>query len=285
MIIDFNRYNGGGSGSGSTDLTNYWNSAVTEQHIESAASITYASAVSYTDAALSGFTPAGNSNILAAITTDEEYEAISGSVKSGDLIEVWDVDINGDEETEYGLFQASNVHEGVIDWIQRDNSDSVSWSVKDYPWMDDNGVLPIELGPDTFLISAVEDAFNGIGFDGDGNPVITHIVPQYEEGEITGMTREDTPIGGGGSTEEIELPVAAAINDVKDTFNIKLNQKYYTKEEVLGLLKEKMTAGQVTNEMVAYVTPIVNLIYATIADKELTISAALNDLNTRLNNN
>lgn len=49
MIISFNRYNGGGSGSGSTDLTNYWNSAVTQEHIESAASITYASGVSYTD--------------------------------------------------------------------------------------------------------------------------------------------------------------------------------------------------------------------------------------------
>lgn len=54
MIIDFNRYNGGGSGSGSTDLTNYWNSAVTEQHIESAASITYASAASYADQAVAG---------------------------------------------------------------------------------------------------------------------------------------------------------------------------------------------------------------------------------------
>ena len=52
MIIDFNRYNGGGSGSGSTDLRNYWNSAVTEQHIESAATEVYSSAVSYTDAAL-----------------------------------------------------------------------------------------------------------------------------------------------------------------------------------------------------------------------------------------
>ena len=54
MIIDFNRYNGGGSGSGSTDLTNYWNSAVTEEHIESAASIVYDSATSYADAAVAG---------------------------------------------------------------------------------------------------------------------------------------------------------------------------------------------------------------------------------------
>lgn len=33
MIISFNRYNGGGSGSGSTDLTNYWTSAQTESAI------------------------------------------------------------------------------------------------------------------------------------------------------------------------------------------------------------------------------------------------------------
>ena len=46
MIIDFNKGNGGGN------MSNYWNSAVTEEHIESAASITYASATSYTDQAL-----------------------------------------------------------------------------------------------------------------------------------------------------------------------------------------------------------------------------------------
>lgn len=53
MIV--NKYNqGGGSGSGSTDLTNYWNSAITQEHIDSASSIVYSSASSYTDRAVSG---------------------------------------------------------------------------------------------------------------------------------------------------------------------------------------------------------------------------------------
>ena len=76
MIIDFNRYNGGGSGSGSTDLTNYWNSAVTEQHIESAASITYASAASYTDQAVAGIDMSGF--YTSAQTEDAITEAVSG---------------------------------------------------------------------------------------------------------------------------------------------------------------------------------------------------------------
>lgn len=71
MIIDFNR-NNGGSGSGSTDLTNYWNSAVTEQHIESAASITYASGVSYTDAAIAGID-------LSAYALSADVESLSAA--------------------------------------------------------------------------------------------------------------------------------------------------------------------------------------------------------------
>ena len=76
MIV--NKYNnGGGSGSGSTDLTNYWNSAVTEQHIESAASITYASAASYADLAVAGI------DLSAYLTSADTQDYVnSGDVKS-----------------------------------------------------------------------------------------------------------------------------------------------------------------------------------------------------------
>ena len=72
MIIDFNKGNGGGMPSSA--LTNYWDSAVTEEHIESASSIVYDSAKTYTDQAVSGL-------------ASEEYvqEALSGV----DLTNYW----------------------------------------------------------------------------------------------------------------------------------------------------------------------------------------------------
>lgn len=144
----------------------------------------------------SAVTMGGNSNILAAISSQTEYEAISGSVKTGDLIQVYGVDINDDGEPEYGLF--ANACEGEICWERRDNADSIKWADRDYPWMADNDVFPIDLGQNSFLISEGDGEYNGIGFDRDGNPVITRIVPEYDDqtGEVTGMTREDTPIGG-----------------------------------------------------------------------------------------
>jgi len=153
----------------------------------------------------------GNSNILAAITTQAEYEAISGDVKTGDLIQVQDVVLDGYDGPQYGLFEADVQEEesdGVVRksiyWERRDNSHSVLLSDEVYPWMAQNGVQPIEFLGDTFIISSDmtaggEEAYNGIGFDIDGKPVITHIAPAYDDetGEITGITREDTPIGGG----------------------------------------------------------------------------------------
>ena len=76
MIIDFNRYNGG-SGSGSTDLRGYWNSAVTEQHIESASSIVYGSATSYTDQALEDI---DLSEYWTSAQTEEHIESASSIV-------------------------------------------------------------------------------------------------------------------------------------------------------------------------------------------------------------
>lgn len=164
----------------------------------------------------------GNSNILLAITTDEEYAAISGSVKTGDLIQVYNVDINDDGEPEGGLFVATvqeiedrGVITRTIEWERRDSSESVLWSEKYYPWMVDNDVYPIELGGNAFLIAAGSgEEYNGIGFDGDGKPVITHIVPQYEEGEITGMTRTDRDILG--ELDIIDEVVSSALVDLKD---------------------------------------------------------------------
>lgn len=159
-------------------------------------------------------------NILAAITTRAEYGAISGSVKTGDLIQVFGVDINGDGEAVDGLFMANVDGQGSITWNRKDNIDSVEYSNKYYPWMDDNGVLPIEIGEIAFLISndgaAADGSYNGIGFDGDGKPVFTHIVPEYDDqtGEITGMTREDRDILG--ELDTLDEVVSAALVDLDE---------------------------------------------------------------------
>lgn len=174
----------------------------------------------------------GSNYIIPAITSQTEYDAISGDVKTGDLIQVWDVDINDDGEGEYGLFQAY-VDQGSISWNRKDNGDSLLWSNRDYPWMTDNDVSPVDLGAGGFLISkdiaADDGSFNGIGFDGDGKPVITHIVPQYDEqtGEVTGMTRDDRDILG--ELDTLDQVVSAALVD--------LNEKKVESEDIKHIVK------------------------------------------------
>lgn len=84
---------------------------------------------------------------------------------------------------------------------------------------------------------------------------------------------------------DIQLPIAAAINDVRDNFNARLNQQYYTRQEVQDLLKEKASVAETTAVVASYVnenvSPEIAAIYAMIEDKELAISAALNDLNAK----
>lgn len=86
--------------------------------------------------------------------------------------------------------------------------------------------------------------------------------------------------GGGGSTEEIELPIAAAVNDLKGNIEARLNQKYYTRQEVNDIATRKTEPGQVNAQIKNYVDPAIAEVNETIVDKELPVSAALNDLNT-----
>ena len=86
--------------------------------------------------------------------------------------------------------------------------------------------------------------------------------------------------GGGGSTEEIELPIAAAITDLKGNIEARLNQKYYTRQEVNDIAARKTEPGQVDAQIKNYVDPAIAEVNETIVDKELPVSAALNDLNT-----
>lgn len=82
--------------------------------------------------------------------------------------------------------------------------------------------------------------------------------------------------------EDKELPVAAAINDLKDNFEVRLDQQYYKKQEVNNLLNDKVTAGQVNEQIKDYTDPAIAEVYDTIEDKELPVSAALNELNNKI---
>lgn len=86
--------------------------------------------------------------------------------------------------------------------------------------------------------------------------------------------------GGGGSTEEIELPIAAAVNDLKGNIEARLNQQYYKKKEVDNIAARKIEPGQADIQIKNYVDPAIAEVNGNIEDKELATSAALNDLNT-----
>lgn len=222
---------------GVDDLSDYYTKDETNAEISAATSpiqeqlddverVTATALTELHDAILEISGSTGSSPIIPAITSQAEYEAISGDVQTGDLIQVQGVDINGDDNPEYGLFEAyvdeqedQGVITRIISWERRDNRDSLMRADTAYPWMVENDVNPIEIGVDTFIISsdltAEDEAYNGIGFDADGKPVITHIVPHTDEqtGEITGITREYTPIGPDEAKEEA---IAAALVDLDE---------------------------------------------------------------------
>jgi hypothetical protein len=84
----------------------------------------------------------------------------------------------------------------------------------------------------------------------------------------------------GGNTEDIELPIAAAVNDLKGNIETRLNQQYYKKAEVDNIAARKTEPGQVNVQIQDYVDPAIAEINDTIENKELATSAAINDLNT-----
>ena len=97
-----------------------------------------------------------------------------------------------------------------------------------------------------------------------------------------GSDTYDIPQGGGGSTEEIELAVAAAFNDTRDTINQDLHNNYATKKmvnESLSNYATKGALGEFYNKQ--EVDTQFSNVDAVIEDKEEAISFALNDLNEK----
>lgn len=87
-------------------------------------------------------------------------------------------------------------------------------------------------------------------------------------------------VEAGGNTEDIELPIAAAVNDLKSNIEARLDQQYYKKKEVNDITARKVEASQVDTQIKDYVDPAIAEVNETIEDKELPVSAAINDLNT-----
>lgn len=137
----------------------------------------------------------------------------------------------------------------------------------------------------------VDEAVSGISLDGywtsaqtqsaitivedhlfDVEQVTASALTELHEGlmEVSGRTI---------STEEIELPIAAAVNDLKGNIEARLDQQYYKKKEVNDIAARKVEAGQVDVKIKDYVDPAITEVNDTIEDKELPVSAALNKLN------
>lgn len=138
----------------------------------------------------------------------------------------------------------------------------------------------------------VDEAVSGISLDGYWTSAQTqsaitivedHLfdVEQVTASALTELHEGLMEVSGRSvSTEEIELPIAAAVNDLKGNIEARLDQQYYKKKEVNDIAARKVEAEQVDVQIKDYVDPAITEVNDTIEDKELPVSAAINDLNT-----
>lgn len=137
----------------------------------------------------------------------------------------------------------------------------------------------------------VDEAVSGISLDGywtsaETQSAITAVedhlfdVEQVTASALTELHEGLVEVSGRSvSTEEIELPIAAAVNDLKGNIEARLSQKYYTRKEVNDIAAGKTDPAQVGVQIQEYVDPAIAEVNDTIEDKELPVSAALNKLN------
>lgn len=119
-------------------------------------------------------------------------------------------------------------------------------------------------------------------YDCSGVPDLRNITGGTPSEPILGLYQYDGQNWneiGGVDTEEIELPIAAAVNDLKGNIEARLDQQYYKKAEVNDIAARMVEAGQVDEKIKDYVDPAIAEVNDTIEDKELPVSAALNKLN------
>lgn len=254
MIV--NKYgNGGGSASGVTPeqvqqeiqsaLTPYWESGITKEYVDSADTIIYASATS---------------------RMDDVEEIVSSALN----------------EFHTQILEVSAATSG-----KADKANVTANATMKFPLWNGQGVITGTVG----------DAYDmNININGKNNSILRNIIgnigPIYAPaaagtaGDILVSTGNGAPVWSAvtmSDTEEIELPIAAAVNKLKSDFEARLDQQFYKKQETNNLVKDKVTAEQVDVQIKNYTDPLFQAVYETIEDKELPVSAAINELNEAIN--
>lgn len=259
MIISFNRYNGGGgSGSGVTPqevqaqidsaLTYYWESGETKDYVDGAVSGIdlsnyYTSA--QTDSAITAAV-AGKADAKILVDFDHTTQAERAAVYA-ELKALYDGGSGATINKNYDFYKTVNTWQGQkIDY---------------YTFSGDTLIFGQVVSPENTADQVVYAQVMTIDSAGSVN-VVTNTV------------------GGGGSTEDIELPIAAAVNELKSNIEARLNQKYYTRQEVNDIAVKKTEPGQVNVQIQDYVDPAIAEVNDNIENKELATSAALNELNS-----
>ena len=298
MIIDFHKYYGGGSGSEMTPeqvqeqinsaLTPYWDSATTKSAIAEAISSIPLEGYATSDDMQSAFTlisetqqaaEAGYNQLEARIDelsgSSPDLSAYYTSAQTENAIEEAIAGYSPDLSAYYTSAQTENAIQEALSGYSPDLSAYYTSAQTE---------------------NAIQEAIAGVSVDLSGyytsaqtqdaiGEAMTAYTPTTGFSTINGSAITDggdivIQGGGGGSTEEIELPIAAAVNDLKGNIEARLNQKYYTRQEVNDIAARKTEPGQVDIQIKNYVDPAIAEVNETIVDKELPVSAALNDLNT-----
>ena len=115
-------------------------------------------------------------------------------------------------------------------------------------------------------------------------PVIPDAVSGTNDGTnwtslTIGTDTYDIPQGGGGDTEEIELAIAAAINDTRDTISQDLHNNYVKTQSMNDALKNYAPKSSLDNfYSKAQIDTQIGTVTDEIEDKERATSFALNDL-------
>ena len=256
MIV--NKYgNGGGSASGVTPeqvqqeiqsaLTPYWESGITKEYVDSADTIVYASATS---------------------RMDDVEEIVSSALN----------------EFHEQIMEVSAATSG-----KADAANVTANTTMKFPLWNEQGVITGTTGNNLtttgFYLNGTRRNLIKEAASGDLGDAYAPTSPG-SAGQILVSTGNGAPVWSSVTmpdTEEIELPIAAAVNKLKGDFEARLDQQYYKKQETNNLLKEKVTAGQVDVQIKNYTDPLFQAVHETIEDKELPVSAAINELNEAIN--
>ena len=267
MIVNKYGNGGGGSASGVTPeqvqqqinsaLTPYWESGITKEYVDSADTIIYASATSRMD----------DVEEVVSSALNEFHEQIM-EVSAATAGKADAANVSGRSTGYY--FPYYNA-QGVITGDTQAYKETLTIHMSDGSTSSANLFKDNNYGiPGIYVASKPGTAGQIAKSDGHGFTWADDIyTPTSGFSTINGSAITNggnIVIQGGGSSEEIELPIAAAVNKLKGDFEARLDQQYYKKQETNNLLKEKVTAGQVDVQIKNYTDPLFQAVYETIEE-------------------